>query len=452
MDNIKKTTLISLCCLLILIISCELPLANQNSSIRPGKLPPEGTDYKIFSATDFKENERYELYAVKLSENDVCIVYKDYWQASVKAQDAESIAKEYKDKIYPKVSGVFGEPLDVDENKKLIIILLDIIDGMGTNSFVAGYFDSANMYLKTDYAYSNEAEILYMDVQEGKVGSSDFYATIAHEFQHLLRFSDTARRKDKGEKINWTETWLDEGLSTAAEYIYLEEHPKDYPAYYNSDPYGAIARGNTFYYWDNKDYAEYVTVYLFFQWLRIQAGGNGDGYAIYRKICETSLGNYRGVVNAAQLLIGGDINSWDTLLSSWFLANYMNTPNKNTALGLYGYNGELKLTAHPVSGTSLVTLRPGEGVYSKINGSFTPSDSGKNIKYIGASEGSEPNGTAPFKQNYLLTFNGNSNNKGSVENGRTTGVRAAENLFRSAGGEAPPFKIRLDGTRLLPPP
>jgi hypothetical protein len=437
-----------LCCLLVLLASCALPELEPE----PEDPPPDGCDREFF-AIDFKTEKPYTIYTDFLYENARCIIYKD-WKFTVNDTLKRLIGDEYINNIYPRVSGVFGEELDVDGNGKVIIVLMDIRDNLAAgNSYVAGYFFSDDMYKKSTYSHSNEGEILYMDVKEGNPGNDLFYATLAHEFQHLLRFSDYARRWEQGEPVSMTETWLNEGLSTAAEYIYYGGHLSEYEKDFNNDTNESIRNGNTFYVWDDSEYSEYVTAYLFFQWLRIQAGGKGgDGYDIYREICKSGYSDYRAVLNAAVELFDADadVDSWEKLLGAWFLANYLNTPSKSAKLGLYGYNNEVSLTVYPLS-QSRIELRPGEGVYSIIERSFSPStgsSAASNIRYIGAAKGSTVDKSAPYTGQRLLTFNANPDLGGYSESGELTGVKVPAQSLRFAG-EPPPALRRVDGTSLL---
>jgi hypothetical protein len=424
-----------LCCLLIVLESCTF-------------IPDDGQPGGVFYAMNFKTNEPYRIETVKLFENERCIIYKSTDSAGTVAQGAAAIGAKFQDKIYPSITDVFGEPLDIDGNGKVILILMDIIDGL-TDSYVAGYFFSADMYSKTDISYSNEGEILYIDDNDVTPGSESFYATMAHEFQHLLRFSDYARRKNNGEDISETEVWLNEGLSTAAEYIYLDSHINEYISHFNSDPNRTIRNGNNFYFWDDNNYDDYATAYLFFQWLRTQAETGADKYTIYRKICESGKSGYEGVLAAAQELFSdsGEIKAWEDLIGSWFLANYINAGS-----GLYGYHGELSLTVRPYSGAGRrIPLYPGEGVYSSINTTFSPeTGSGPHISYLGADKDGMVNKAAPFMQDMLLTFNINNDINAEPEDGQVTGVRTREQTFRSVG-TAPVSKFRVDGSPLLPP-
>ncbi|GHV24665.1 hypothetical protein AGMMS4952_00690 [Spirochaetia bacterium] len=419
-------------------------------------------DSRTFYANNFSTNKYYILNAVKVAENERCIIYRDKaWMKKLDEEKIRSTAEEYSEKIYPAITGVFGECADIDENGKLIILLLDIVDGatVSSGSYIAGYFNPGDMSTDTS---SGKGEILYMDINEGKLGSDEFNVTLAHEFQHLLRYSAFMQTGV------YSEIWLDEGLSTAAEYVYLGKHLTSTYSYYNLDPYESIAGGNTFFYWEGTDLADYATAYLFFQWLRIQAAtvDDPDGYNIYRTIGNAPHPGAQAVVDAAVTLIDTNLDSWDKLLRAWFTANYMNIPSKDAANGLYGYNGDIvDLTIHPYSGSgTTVSLLPGEGVYSAIkNNSFPLSgSSGSHIAYGDISNGQEPIFDPPsnnYSGEYLLTYNGNKDSTVSKpvfrppsEIGQITGVKFPSSPAapsRSASDTSAPR--RIDGTSLLPP-
>ena len=131
--------------------------------------------------------------------------------------DFNLIASAYQNTIYPSLVSAFGEPSDVNKDKKVIILTLDILESASTGSssgFVAGFVDPKNFEADdpSNVLRSNAAEILYMDGKElvdkkKKTASGDpdpFLATIAHEMQHLIRYQ-YGKGKDN--------VWIDEGTS-----------------------------------------------------------------------------------------------------------------------------------------------------------------------------------------------------------------------------------------------
>lgn len=104
-------------------------------------------------------------------------------------------------------------------------MLLDIKDGFEPSSsvgYTAGYFYPVDMYSNTSLRQaninikSNETDMLYIDIYPGVPDSETTLSTVAHEFQHLVNFGVSARRRS-----SVMDTWIDEGLSTAAEHLYL---------------------------------------------------------------------------------------------------------------------------------------------------------------------------------------------------------------------------------------
>ncbi len=120
----------------------------------------------------------------------------------------------YNDGIFNVDTRVFGDPPDVDNDPKIIILILDIKDGYdGSGGYVAGYFYSLNQQADSgeDGTRSNEAEIFYMDCNPADLitDRTDVLNTTAHEFQHMIHW-------------NWDNneiTFVNEGCSEIAAYI-----------------------------------------------------------------------------------------------------------------------------------------------------------------------------------------------------------------------------------------
>ncbi|MDR1398709.1 MAG: hypothetical protein LBJ41_02135 [Treponema sp.] len=379
---------------------------------------------RSFYAVNMITSRFYLINAVKLAESEHCIVYADE-KVNVSYKTAEAIAGEYEAKIYTQITDTFGMFEDVDGNGKLILLLLDIIDGYGgaQSSYVAGFFQSYHLFKKStnyQYQYSNEADMLFLDTNPLEPGSESFYSTLAHEFQHLINFSQTTLKDGRMEDI-----WIDEGLATAAEYVY-NGHQKARIDFFNQDPYRSIRYGNNFFVWDGDwesgtggsydPVANYATDYLFFQWLRIHAN---NGVGIYKDIIGSRYRDYRAVTEVAQNRIDASLGDWETLLRTWLLANAYNKTG-----GLLGYKGEIETTFKPIVGATR-SLAPGEGVFSRIglsgtDDSFESSSASGNIRYAGLNPSSEDESDIAgpvYNGQYLLTFNVNSNNSGSSETG-----------------------------------
>lgn len=227
--------------------------------------------------------------------------------------------------------------------------------------------------------------------------------------------------------------WINEGLSTAAEWVYSKKHSEDRLSWYN---YGGseLNKGNNFFCWGNRGgelvvlLDDYATAYLFFQYLRLQAQSRDN---IYRDIIKSTYTDYRAVTTADSLN-SSHKNNWQGLLRDWYAANYIHDTSS-----LYGYKEETQLNVltvpwAPTSLTSL-SLYPGEGVYSKINGTGTLPGTSGNIKYAGLDGTSVvDSGTASGAR---LTYNVNTNHKnGPAETGSTTGIAGSVGISIPGSG------------------
>ncbi|MDR3160464.1 MAG: hypothetical protein LBU28_02490, partial [Spirochaetaceae bacterium] len=402
----------------------------------------------------------YTLTAANLAEGPHCIVYADQNKVVSKAA-AQRLVTEYEEKIYPPLERVFGAPPDIDGNGKVILLLLDILDGYtpAGSGYVAGYFSSYHM-MKSNavYPHSNEADMLFLDIYPGEIGSDTFYATIAHELQHLIDFGKTSARE-----MN-RDIWINEGLSLSAEYLYGGQRPDRIDLYDEANAYGlGLPWGNNFFvwngYWEREkgdSLSNYVTAYLFFQWLRIQAQGTGIYTAISDAVKGEGFGDYRDVT-AAAATVNDAFADWPVLLGSWMLANWYNNER-----GVFGYRGEITLTEKyvlsPAQSGDSYALFPGEGVFSPRGGtSYSPQG---NIRYYGVSgeaSAAPADPTAGFFEGssqtgpYLLTFNGNSSTGGGSEPG-SLGVPVAQAGLSRSSPDAGVVSLRSSGRAVSPAP
>ena len=405
-----------------------------------------------FWAQNYITKEFYRISAQKLAENSRCEVWVEDGSGVTEAQ-AKRIADEYEKKIYVKMMNTFGYTInDKDLGKvntmeiahyiatgkttdaKLTILLLDIQDGfkdIKKDPFVGGYFASRDLYKNEDLKNagydnikSNEREMIYVDTYPSDPASQTSYETLAHEMQHLMNFVSTIVFRNDGKKTSPMETWCDEGLAGAAQWVYSGKISEERLDHYNKDYSGLIKKGNNFYVWDNHgkesnlaNLDDYATVYLFFQYLRLQSA---DPEEIYFDIISSKYPDYRAVT-AAKNINSNHKDNWPLLLRDWHAANYI----KSTS-GLYGYKNDPKLqtvNAPMLGNVTSVNLFPGEGVYSKISSTETLPSSSGNISYAGLSSSGNPV-TSGSASGARLTYNIDTNLKGSSATGSTTGVAA----------------------------
>jgi hypothetical protein len=480
----------------LVFAACDTPLDDEDE---------DDTDYgtildtQTFWAQDTTDGSYYELTADLRAEGKYCKVWVEQGQESrVKFKTARGIASEYDNNIYRKMIDAFSigkiklsETLTLnntmefadwladgdDRDGKLNILLLDIRDGAsGQGAYVAGYFTPVNFFDDDfpDIYRSNEMDMIYLDTDPAVPGSGESYQTLAHEMQHLMNFVTSFVVRADEKNLYLMDTWIDEGLSSAAEYIYKGSHVQERYEWYNKDPMGTIALGNNFFVWgngqDDSILDDYATVYLFFQWLRIQASGST---AIYKEIIGSEYSNYMAVAKAAVKKISW-ASSWSYLLETWLKANYA-----NDSYGRYGYRYEARLRTVKANtapaGTTSIQLLPGEGVYSitESNGhisDFKQGDSGTNISYLALKKDDDDHENLVYSSSYtyaggaLLTYNKSiasnydpENPDALKEKGYITGVAAsvgyqgqtAASALRSGGRALPDGPFRIDARDML---
>jgi len=405
-----------------------------------------------FWAKNISTDKNYKLKAEIFAEGKHCKVWVESGSGVSKAQ-ANDIANKYDAIIYGHMINTFGiknpsyndktfsnimEFADYlgDKDGKLCILLLDIKDNYkaGENeSYVAGYFSPGNFYSSAE---TNKRDMIYIDTYPGMKAENieNVYTTLAHEMQHMMNFVTRVIKKSN----NLMDTWIDEGLSSAAEYIVSDgKHSIDRIDWYNENGdsnkklKGLIDQGNNFFVWDNRmeenNYAildDYATVYLFFQWLRLQ-----KGIGVYRDIISSNYCDYQAIEDATD-------EKWDALLRNWMAANYINDSD-----GEYGYKGNISITAHTAPANKTISLYPGEGVYSLTDENdimpFQDINVNINIKYAGLDKAATAvNDDIVFAAGALLTYNINTTLGDKAEEGITTGKAASVNMAPMGGRSA----------------
>ncbi|WP_010631589.1 hypothetical protein [Sporolactobacillus vineae] len=268
---------------------------------------------------------------------------------------AEKLGKEFDQHIYPSDVTYFGPPAGKIGNGKVNIVCYNIASGdSGDSAYVAGFFNPMDL---TSEKGSNRSEIIYIDVHplmDTKNGSLDVtraYSTLAHELQHLISFS---RRVivNQGYPLD---PWIDEGLSMAAEQLYLRQPLNDRLDYYNVDPFNSIRNGLSPFNWhyDGDSLSNYSLSYLFFQYLRAQVN-SAKQKEVYDQLIQDPNSGYRAV----QDVIHQDISSH--LSFGQFMTDFRLALYYNNVSGRYGFGDLL--------GHSLIARNFARGQSSQLTG------------------------------------------------------------------------------------
>ena len=203
---------------------------------------------------------------------------------------------------------------------------------------IGGYFSSEDEYPKSVDPYSNERQMIYINLAGGSVPGSEWYnATLAHEFQHMIHWY-------------WhpaDPSWTNEGMSVLAQHLnnftsggvdtaFLQQ-PDTMLGGWTDD--------------QNQDVAHYGAGYLFLDYFAEHYGG----YKVLRQLLtdpEQVPLNFDHVLAA-----NGYHVTFSTVFSQFVMANLLNNPA--VANGLYAYPTIPQQTAVPQS--SVTTLPYADG-------------------------------------------------------------------------------------------
>ena len=322
-------------------------------------------DQETFWTNSWVTNQFYQITATLQKVGTHCYIYVEDGQ-TVSSTVIDDAANEFDTNIYPTDTSIFGSEPDVDGDPRITILLMDIRDGYnGSGGFVAGYFHSLNEYNST---HSNLREMFYMDVNPGQPGTTQFYGTLAHEFQHMIHFNQDGNE----------ETWVNEGCSTLAEYLCGYGHDSNIGDFLNSPDDGLISWGGAL--------ADYGQVYLFLYYLWEKYGG--DSFISY--LTQNQQNGIQGVNSS--LAAEGYSDDFKTVFSNWAVANYLDSPSIGD--GKYGYTG-----------LDLTSFSPG-GIYLSNTWSSYPVTSSGSVNYYAADYLKFTNGN-----NLTFSFNGDDSNK-----------------------------------------
>ena len=288
--------------------------------------------------------------------------------------------------IYDWITNIFGAPwgphevvgqdgqpllLPAEAANELHIMMFDI-EGDGVAPGTLGYVWRGHNFLRQPddpvYQYSSERVILIMDAPLLSLSESDFLATLAHEFQHVIHFYQKLVLRDA-----FSEAWLNEQASEVAEDLVADKlmirGPRgvahDDPT--AGEPENQRGRLNVYNLyndsqvtaWDDSG-INYSLNYAFGAYL----ARNYGGAALYRDIVQSDRAGV-GAIEAAMSAQGHD-ESFLELLVNWGAATLLSdntaapAPHQyNTGNWRTSYTGGLEYRLGSINLYNYVIGRPG---------------------------------------------------------------------------------------------
>lgn len=198
-NNIKFFIFTGLFCALFFAVDVKANLLN-------GSL-----DFYVSKNHDQESRNQISAQLVKVTPKIYFYVERQWWAEQTQARQSEILNNfnnlyiEFENKIYPKITSLFGYEAKpgIDNEDRITILFHRMIEDAG------GYFRSVDGYYKLQIPNSNEKEMFYLPIEQ--IESSQLKVFVAHELMHLITFN----QKEKIFNIQ-EDVWLNEAR---AEYI-----------------------------------------------------------------------------------------------------------------------------------------------------------------------------------------------------------------------------------------
>ncbi|MBK9123370.1 MAG: immune inhibitor A [Chloroflexi bacterium] len=267
-------------------------------------------DVRTFYAMDLNSGERRSLQAELIAAGSHATLWVET-PIGIDVSAGASLLRQFDDIVYPAVRDLWGSEdiPGIDGDPRLMIVFVD-----GVTSGTAAYYSSSDRYPSEIVPLSSEADLFFVStaLASGRLDRPQVVATLAHEFQHMIR-------DHRGEH---PQTWLNEGLSTYTE-LALGMLPADWvfsafqrnPGIQLTDWSLESDRGA--HYGGAGLFVTYVADRFGREGVRALAAGEGPGLAPVRAM----LGAIDPELDA------------ETLIANWVAANYLRSDGSD----LHGY-------------------------------------------------------------------------------------------------------------------
>ncbi len=290
-------------------------LPQREPSSEPAPMQPG--DRRQFWILDSPKKAYFQIWAVlKYATPDIYFFVQDSYDFP--DEDIQRAATDLSIRTVPGTRKYFGSEwtpgIDGDPH---IVVLNASIPG------APGYFYSSDEYPSQIVPYSNEHEMIYVNLRYNTPSSGGFYSTFAHEFQHMIHWNN-----DPSE-----DAWVNEGLSELASR--LAGHSVDTAAVFASLPDTQLNA------WDQdsaKALPHYGASYAFFSYLAEHYGG-------YEGLKDLVKEKKHGIAGVEEFLRSrGYSATFEDVFKDWVVANFLDDPNLEQ--GRYGYK-DLDLKINP---------------------------------------------------------------------------------------------------------
>lgn len=306
----------------------------------------EKTTFFVDSVYDSASREQVSATLRAIGQKGYFYVEDDWWSslATAKQSSVDSalvkLSSEFDQKIYPKMISTFGSEWNpgIDNDPRITILVTKTMDEAG------GYFSYTNEYPKSQFANSNEREMIYLN--GAYVDNSRNASFIAHEFQHLITFYQKQKLHNIEEDI-WLNEARSEYSSTLLGYdnIYSGSNLERRVKTFLSRPSDSLTE------WRN-ELGDYGVVNLFMQYLVDHYGE--------RILTLTTQSDKTGIASINYALAAmGYSETFDDVFIRWAIADYMNNCGLDSQKSYCYLNPNLTYNNFHVDATNNYTLGQG---------------------------------------------------------------------------------------------
>ena len=320
------------------LLNAEFPIHDFYEAAR--RLGPHDIGPRTITAAPYEVGDRQRFYTDGATTVDAVLMavtdHAYFWVDEQLRFDQAAVAAaagRFEESYYPRLVNLFGQEWQpgVDNDPHFSVLHLSNLDSPTDE---LGHFDSGDEYPRSFYRVSNQQEIIYLNMDNLRLGTDLYFGTLVHEFQHLTQWY-----------VDGNETpWLNEGMSQLAE-IYLGLDTVESADY-------LLAPDTQLNSWDYAAanvHAHYAASYLFSVYLWEQLGEGA--------IQELARQRANGLASVNAVLRGyRPGTSLEEFVADWTVANYLDDPAAGP-----GYYYE-RLDLRPAVAETSVTFAPSETV------------------------------------------------------------------------------------------
>jgi hypothetical protein len=327
------------------VTGTQIPWAATQPFVGPLQAGRKDT-FHVLDQTDNQYKERHATLRL--------VSTRAYWYV----QDGESAsdgdlaltAQQFDDLVVPKVHSVFGQEWSpgIDGDPRVTIVL-------GSVPGVAGYFSSWDEYPRSVFRYSNEREMIHVNLGSVRLGAPSLSGTLAHEFQHMVHWHANPQ----------AETWVDEGFGELASELVDASRTQSTGGFQRRPDIQLTTWSQ-----DGQNGTHYQASYLFNRYVAQRFGQASIGAWLTEK------GRPPESITAYLSRAGFGV-TFDDVFADWIVANLLDDPAVGD--GRYAHDGiehraPVSLTLNPDGAPSDQTVSQYGAKYVELQGTGADAD------------------------------------------------------------------------------